>query len=569
MEEPRLRRLLKVGHSLISELDPDVVLDRLLEAAQELTGARYAAIGVLDERGERLDRFLTKGIDEATHRAIGELPQGRGVLGVLIREPRPLRLADVGAHPESYGFPLAHPPMHAFLGVPIVVHGEVWGHIYLTEKDAGEFTDADEEVVTLLADWGAIAIANARLYGDVRQRRDELQRANRGLETTTEIARALGGVTDVGRVLELVVKRSRALIDARTAELALLDGDELIVAAVAGQGVEGVRGSRLPLERSVAGAALRTGRSQRFRELPEQSFAYRTFGARTALVTPMVFRSRSVGLLSVFDRLSGDGAFSEEDERLLQAFAASAAAAVATAQTASNEALQRSVQASEQERRRWARELHDETLQELAALKLLLSGARRSDEPGRLDGAVDQALEMITQGIENLRSLITELRPSALDELGPEPAVQALVERVRAQSGLEIELDVRLAYEEGHILQRHVTDIEATVYRLVQEALNNVVKHADATRVAIRIADSAEDDGHVLVEVEDDGRGFDLADDSGGGFGLLGMRERVALVHGELTVTSSPGEGTRLEASIPVQRRQSEEPVARAPSAGG
>ena len=113
MEEPRLRRLLKVGHSLISELDPDVVLDRLLEAAQELTGARYAAIGVLDERGERLDRFLTKGIDEATHRAIGELPQGRGVLGVLIREPRPLRLADVGAHPESYGFPLAHPPMHA------------------------------------------------------------------------------------------------------------------------------------------------------------------------------------------------------------------------------------------------------------------------------------------------------------------------------------------------------------------------------------------------------------------------------------------------------------------------
>ena len=271
----------------------------------------------------------------------------------------------------------------------------------------------------------------------------------------------------------------------------------------------------------------------------------------------------------MFDRLSGDGAFSEEDERLLQAFAASAAAAVATAQTASNEALQRSVQASEQERRRWARELHDETLQELAALKLLLSGARRSDEPGRLHGAVDQALEMITQGIENLRSLITELRPSALDELGPEPAVQALVERVRAQSGLEIELDVRLAYKEGHIPHRHVTDIEATVYRLVQEALNNVVKHADATRVAIRIADPAEDDGHLLVEVEDDGRGFDPADDSGGGFGLLGMRERVALVRGERTVTSSPGEGTRLEARIPVQRRQSEEPVARTPSASG
>src|SRR5215218_10412615 len=121
MEEQRLRRLLEVGRSLIAELDPDVVLDRLLAVAQELTGARYAAIGVLDERREVLEQFITKGIDEETHRAIGDLPQGRGVLGVLIREPHPLRLPEVGAHPESYGFPLAHPPMHTFLGVPIVV----------------------------------------------------------------------------------------------------------------------------------------------------------------------------------------------------------------------------------------------------------------------------------------------------------------------------------------------------------------------------------------------------------------------------------------------------------------
>ena len=196
MNEARLRRLLDVGRSLLSELDPDVVLDRLLEVAQELTSARYAAIGVLDERREALEQFITKGIDEETHRAIGELPHGRGVLGVLIRDPKPLRLADVNAHPESYGFPLAHPPMHTFLGVPITVHGDVWGNLYLTEKREGEFTEEDEESVTVLADWAAIAISNARLYRDVRQRRDELQRANRVLETTTEIGRALGGVTD-------------------------------------------------------------------------------------------------------------------------------------------------------------------------------------------------------------------------------------------------------------------------------------------------------------------------------------------------------------------------------------
>src|SRR5215216_7403450 len=289
MDENRLRRLLDVGRSLLSELDPDIVLDRLLEVAQELTGARYAAIGVLDERRELLEQFITKGIDEETHRAIGDLPHGRGVLGVLIREPRPLRLADVGAHPESYGFPLAHPPMHTFLGVPIVVHGEAWGNLYLTEKGGGgDFTDDDEETATVLADWAAIAIANARLYRDLRQRHDELQRANRGLETTTEVGRALGGLTDLDRVLELVVKRSRALIDARATELALIDGDELVIAAAAGQGIEGVEGTRVPVDGSPAAVALRSGRPQRVCDVPADGSA-----ARSALVVPMTSRNRT------------------------------------------------------------------------------------------------------------------------------------------------------------------------------------------------------------------------------------------------------------------------------------
>ena len=163
----------------------------------------------------------------------------------------------------------------------------------------------------------------------------------------------------------------------------------------------------------------------------------------------MLFRNRPIGFLSAFDRLTGDGSFTEEDERLLQAFAASAATAVATAQSASNEALHRSVHASEQERQRWARELHDETLQDLAGLKVLLSGARRSDDAARLEAAADTAIEMIGHGIENLRTLIADLRPSALDELGIEPAVRALIERVREQNELEIDLDIRLAHEQG------------------------------------------------------------------------------------------------------------------------
>jgi signal transduction histidine kinase len=561
MDEPRLRRLLEVGRSLIAELDPEAVLDQLLDVAQELTGARYAAIGVLDERSEQLERFLTRGIDEETHRAIGDLPRGRGVLGVLIHEPHPLRLSDVGTHPESYGFPLAHPPMHTFLGVPIVVHGDVWGNLYLTEKDGGDFTDYDEEAATVLADWAAIAIANSRLYRDVRQRHDELQRANRGLETTTEIGRALGGETDLERVLELVVKRSRALIDARATELALIDGDELVVAAAAGQGVEGLEGKRMPIAGSTAGAVLSSGRAKRVRDVPRGDS-----GARTALVVPMSFRNHTIGFLSAFDRLAGNGDFTDEDERLLQAFATSAATAVATAQTATDEALRRSIKASEEERRRWARELHDETLQELAGLKVLLSGARRADDRARLDGAVDQALGMITHGIENLRALITDLRPAALDSLGAEPALRALASRVEQQAGLSIELDLRLAYEQGRTARRHAGEIEAAIYRLVQEALTNVAKHAEATTVRIVVVDS-DDDAHVDVEVRDDGQGFNPKQVDHG-FGLVGMRERVGLVRGTLDVQSRPGEGATIRARIPISRQGVEGAAVPAASAG-
>src|SRR4051812_37841027 len=284
MDEPRLRRLLDVGRSLISELEPEAVFQRLLDVARELTGARYAAIGVLDDKREGLERFLTVGIDEETHRQIGDLPRGRGVLGVLISDPQPLRLADVGAHPRSYGFPLAHPPMTTFLGVPLMIEGEAWGNLYLTEKAEAEFTEEDEEAAVVLAGWAGIAIGNARLYRTVRERRDELERTIRGLETTTEISGALGGGTDLNRVLELVVKRSRALLQARAAEIALVDGDEFVIAAAAGEGVEGVQGTRVPISDSLAAAAWRSGRSQRFADIPENTFAAREMGARTAVV---------------------------------------------------------------------------------------------------------------------------------------------------------------------------------------------------------------------------------------------------------------------------------------------
>jgi two-component system, NarL family, sensor histidine kinase DevS len=547
VDEAHLRRLLDVGRSLITQLDPEAVFARLLEVARELTGARYAAIGVLDERRERLERFLTSGIDEDTRRLIGQLPGGHGVLGVLIDEPQRLRLADVGAHPRSYGFPLAHPPMTTFLGVPILVEGQAWGNLYLTEKDGGgEFTDDDEEAAVVLADWAAIAITNSRLYRAVRERRDELERAVRGLETTTEISRALGGETDLDRVLELVVKRSRALVGARSAEIALLDGDEFVIAAVAGEGVDGIPGTRISIDESLAAASLKSGRLQRIPEIPPDSFAYRELGARSALVTPMSFRNRPVGFLSVFDRMSGDRPFNEEDERLLEAFAASAAIAVATAQHAGDEALRRSIEASERERSRWARELHDETLQQLAALRVLLSGALRSGDHERLQTAVGDAIEYLKTGVGDLRSLITDLRPAALDEFGIKAALETLAERVTRQSDVVVDLEVDLVDDDSEAESRHPAELESAVYRVVQEALTNAVKHAQATRVVVRISDR---DGTVDVTVSDDGKGFD-PQESSAGFGLVGIRERLALVRGTLAIESAPGAGTTLAISI-------------------
>jgi GAF domain-containing protein len=169
LDQIQTRRLLDIGRGLVAKLSLEVVLDEILEAARELTGARYAALGVLNEQRTELARFITVGIDAKTRRAIGDLPRGRGVLGVLTTDPRPLRTGDVGRHPQSFGFPEGHPPMHSFLGVPIKIRGQAWGNLYLTEKDQGEFTESDEEAAVILADWAAprgARASRARARGD-------------------------------------------------------------------------------------------------------------------------------------------------------------------------------------------------------------------------------------------------------------------------------------------------------------------------------------------------------------------------------------------------------------------
>jgi signal transduction histidine kinase len=553
MDPERQNKLITVGRTLLSELDVDTLLRRILDVAREVTGARYAALGILDDRRERLDQFSTVGIDAETRATIGDLPRGRGVLGALIRDPQPLRLADLGAHPQSYGFPLGHPPMTTFLGVPVLVRGEAWGNLYLTEKAGGEFDADDEEAVVVLADWAAIAIQNARLYADVQARRDELERAVRGFETTTEIARALGGETEVDRILELIAKRGRALVAARSIVIGLIKDDAVVISATAGEVDRAILGTEVPLEGSAAGHVLESRRPQRLSELRDRvQFALGDhIEARAGLFVPMLFRGGAVGVLEAFDRLEAGPEFTAEDEHLLVAFAASAATAVATAQTVEAEGLQRSLRAAERERTRWARELHDETLQALGGLRVLLAAARRQKDPDVLGRAVDEAVERLTTDIASLRALITDLRPASLDEFGAQPALEALVARLHDQWGVPIDLHVHFDYEAGRTGQRHAPEVEDAIYRIVQEALTNAIKHGAPTRGSVDVADV---DGCVEITVRDDGRGFDTSA-RGDGFGLIGMRERVALLDGALDVTSSPGAGTTVHVRLPGRRR--------------
>lgn len=372
--DDRRRALVEAGIAITSELSLDAILQTLIRIAAELTDARYSALGVIDRSGRELERFVTHGLDEPARTAIGALPRGRGILGVLIEDARPLRLDDLTRDPRSVGFPPNHPPMRSFLGVPIMTRGVAFGNLYLAEKQpAGSFTEEDEEIVTLLAAQAAVAIENA---GSVQR-----------------------------------------------------------------------------------------------------------------------------------------------------------------------DALRRAVQAQEGERRRLARELHDETGQALTSILLGLSAVERAESAEAARAAAVDLRALVVETLQAVRRLAVELRPSALDDFGLEPALRRLGQTVREGGELDVQVEARLGGE------RLPADVETALYRIVQEALTNVVKHAEAAHVSIVLTRKQES---VVVMIEDDGRGFDPAESSVDRLGLLGMRERVQLLDGSLQVEGAPGSGTTLIVEIPL-----------------
>jgi signal transduction histidine kinase len=539
VHEERLRRLIGASAALGSGLPLDELLQRIVEAAAALTGARYAALGVIDPSGSLLERFVTTGIDAQTQAEIGDLPVGRGILGVLIREAAPLRLTDLSQDPRSVGFPPGHPPMRTFLGVPIKLRGSAYGNLYLTEKGGGaDFTDEDEEVVTLLATQAAVAIENARLHEASRQWIE-------ALESLTEVFNALAGEVELQRLLPLIATRLREVMGCRLVLIALsAANDTLRVEAADGEGADVARGLSMPIAMSKAGRVMTRGRPERIDSViddPEADHASIRLGSRTAVYAPLLVGHQVIGVIAAHDKLVPGGRFSSSDMRLAELFANRTAVAIDLSRRVAVESLQAILRAQEAERKRLARELHDETGQALTAILLAL-GTVRGASPGELEPTLEGVRQMAVAALEDVRQLAFDLRPKALDDFGLAAALERLVERIRTQAEIKIDVEVSLP-------SRLQEEVETAVYRIVQEALTNIVKHAGARHISVVLSQRGET---LSVLVEDDGCGFDARVQRDGGFGLVAMKERLTLVGGRIEIESAAGAGTTLRTTIPL-----------------
>ena len=532
----RLRALVETGIAINSELSLDGVLKRIVEAAARVTDAQYAALGVIDPSGSRLERFVTHGVTSEEERRIGDPPRGRGILGVLIHDARPLRLHDLTEDPRSVGFPPGHPAMRAFLGVPIMLRGVAFGNLYLTEKEGGDFTDEDEELVTLLAAQAAVAVENARLY-------ESATAWSQQLESLNEVGAALVGELELEPLLDLVAERLRELIGARLVAIALPSGTGLRIAVAAGEAADTMTAIEYLGQSAKTTRVLERGRSERVDSLiddPEvdQDVA-RRLGATTGLYVPLRARDRTIGVLVAHDKVARDHRFTSADLRLAEQFAVRASIAVDLSQRVARDSLRRVVAGQEVERRRLARELHDETGQALTSILLGL----RAVEDANSDVSVDDLRELVVATLQDVRRLAVQLRPKALDDFGLGPALERLVQTFSESSGIRVDLEARLGPE------RLPGEVETTVYRIVQEALTNVVKHAEAKNVSILLVRRHD---VVTTVVEDDGIGFETGAARGDSLGLAGIRERVELHDGRLTIESAPGAGTTLRVEVPL-----------------
>jgi signal transduction histidine kinase len=536
-DQERWRLLLEAVVTMAADLSLDELLGRIVRVAADLSGAQYAALGVLDEdRRNRLRMFVTHGMTDAQVKEVGDLPSGHGILGLIIERPEPLRLHDLAAHPSSYGFPPAHPPMTSFLGVPLRIRDKVFGNLYLTEKSGGEdFTPQDESIVVALAAAAGVAIENARLH-------EEAQRREAWLAATAEITNLLAGSESTTEAMQAVADRARELSRADVAWVVAGDAEDLVVQVVSGAPAEPEALARLDLSQSLARTVAESGTPATVENITTDPRVVDLAGALgwpalgPAVMVPLRNRSGTSGVLALAWRPGGRHAFIELDAALPTRFAEHAALALEVARSRRDERRL----ALFEDRDRIARDLHDLVIQRLFAAGLSLqSGIRHAlppDGAARLDSVVDE-LDATIKDIRRTIFALGTIDPGAADL---QSEVAHLVDRaagtLKFRPGLQFDGPVRTAVP---------TDIAPELLAVLGELLSNAARHAGAHRVDVRVNAGA----HLELVVADDGRGLPAGVSESG---LANVRKRAANLGGTCEVASGAA-GTTVTWRVPLR----------------
>ncbi|MDP9259134.1 MAG: GAF domain-containing sensor histidine kinase [Actinomycetota bacterium] len=559
-EHDKLAEVVEAGTAIARGLDLDETLQAVVEAATRVTGAAYGALGVLGP-DRRISRFITTGLSDEERELLGNPPTGRGILGVLIDEARPLRLLDLSDDPRSVGFPPNHPPMHSFLGVPVAGRGSVYGNLYLTEAPDGAFTDEDERIVVLLAGMAAVAIENARLFQDATEQAEQARHAAEARVALTSAAAAVLHEHDLMEALRLVAREAVRLLRVRLVAVAVPDEFAGVVRYDVAEGPDAgaFDTSAVPLGDSFAGSVLLAGVSIHVDGRETSALGSFVSAKRLAghdvIAQPVVVGDEPAAVLLAADREDG-AQLSDDDQELLGVLATFAAIAVHTSRSlareraraealarlrqtqtdaeARRETLSRVIETQERERRRLAQDLHDRTAGGLTSVLFALRRLERELDDGDQRTQLGEARAGVSAAIEDVRDLIADLRPKVLDDFGLGPALERLCSTVARRSGLALRPEL------GEGLDTLAPEVATAVYRIVQEALGNVVRHAHAQNVGVTAAILGE---HLVVTVEDDGRGFSPGSM---GHGIEGMLDRARMVAGRVDLESPAGGGARV-----------------------